>query len=708
MKKIIFLFAVFWLFLFSSSTYANDNFSLITNSDNWDYIGWWKNWDFSKNADSIQNINASKKTLTFNIENFDLGIMNFSFGSPNDLVKGLYYPAKRFPFRWSFNGIDISGNGKWCNEILWWFYVHEYEVDTSWKLKKAAIDFVQYCEKSTKWLYWSFRYNSSVPWWCTKTDCDDVKEILWIENSKNKNDAEEDKDEDNNTYSDKDVDDDLASKIFKIYTYKYDSIIDSYTLIQYWSAVLVWENLLITNAHVVSDLKWWTALEYEVCQTISTKETAECFSAAKLLRYDSKNDLALLEIKNIPTKFTSKVKFWSKEIKIWSKVDILWYPANGWNTITLTQGTIAWFQNWLYKTDANLDEWNSGWWAFDKDGNFVWIPSFVINWQTTLWYIIPIEKINDFMKWKSWIRKTKAISPKFEKYIKNIYSISKRWTIDNWSFSSSNFNKIWFTLIGAIEKKDSNFFSYDFEDSDWNFIFIRTVVFSKNIDIKKYVDSNIKSIKEYWDKVKVTTKQIGNIKWSIISYEFEDFIWYLYSQTNPDWNTFLEYEFIVDKSSKKILNNGISFLEDIKLKSFNKTPKQVNIPWIKLSTKMNISIFKQIWIEWLDIFLILKDKNFTINISSQSLLSKISQNELKDIANYTKTILLDAGYDATVEKLNNIYIIRTQNVAENFYWISAIWFVSSNWNNILLNISADIKSRNQEKDAIEIFKKILQ
>jgi hypothetical protein len=46
-------------------------------------------------------------------------------------------------------------------------------------------------------------------------------------------------------------------------------------------------------------------------------------------------------------------------LPVGAAVRIIGYPANGGDTITTTQGTIAGFQDEYYKTDANVDEGNS-------------------------------------------------------------------------------------------------------------------------------------------------------------------------------------------------------------------------------------------------------------------------------------------------------------------------------------------------------------
>jgi S1-C subfamily serine protease len=71
-----------------------------------------------------------------------------------------------------------------------------------------------------------------------------------------------------------------------------------YVLKQYGSAVLVADNMLLTNAHVVTDSNDAFTLQYEACQTISDQEPPKCFSTLQLMKYDKNSDLALLQIVN--------------------------------------------------------------------------------------------------------------------------------------------------------------------------------------------------------------------------------------------------------------------------------------------------------------------------------------------------------------------------------------------------------------------------
>ncbi len=174
---------------FISSIAWGQNFSLITESDNGDYIWWGKSRNLSTvNKDKLTLQTSDNKNLQFTIESFNfMTPMSFSFGSEDgkSLTKGLYDPAKRYPFRWSYNGIDISGDGRGCNTILGKFYVHEYSLTNNGTLDKAAIDFVQYCEWWSAGLYGSLRYNSSIASSCTTSSCAGAKNLLGITTQQN-------------------------------------------------------------------------------------------------------------------------------------------------------------------------------------------------------------------------------------------------------------------------------------------------------------------------------------------------------------------------------------------------------------------------------------------------------------------------------------------------------------------------------------------
>jgi S1-C subfamily serine protease len=143
------------------------------------------------------------------------------------------------------------------------------------------------------------------------------------------------------TYAQSDVSGDVSSKVFKLQAYSYNKLFDMYSLKQYGSAVLIAPNILLTNAHVITDDNDNLTLQYEACQTISTQDPPTCFSSLQLLSYDKDNDLALLQIKNPSDNMPDPVVLGSGTLAVGDAIHIIGYPVNGGDTITTTQGTIA-------------------------------------------------------------------------------------------------------------------------------------------------------------------------------------------------------------------------------------------------------------------------------------------------------------------------------------------------------------------------------
>lgn len=89
--------------------------------------------------------------------------LNFAAPSGQALATGSYPAAARYPFQSPMApGLDMSGNGRGCNQLKGWYQVHEYVVGSDGLVKRLAIDFVQNCEITMPPLYGAVRYNSSV------------------------------------------------------------------------------------------------------------------------------------------------------------------------------------------------------------------------------------------------------------------------------------------------------------------------------------------------------------------------------------------------------------------------------------------------------------------------------------------------------------------------------------------------------------------
>jgi len=80
------------------------------------------------------------------------------------LQVGAYDNAVRAPFHGTQNGVELSGAGRGCNQIVGRFDVLALETDAQGKISTLAVDFEQHCESvQSPPLYGSLRINSSLP-----------------------------------------------------------------------------------------------------------------------------------------------------------------------------------------------------------------------------------------------------------------------------------------------------------------------------------------------------------------------------------------------------------------------------------------------------------------------------------------------------------------------------------------------------------------
>ncbi|MEI8007974.1 MAG: serine protease [bacterium] len=129
----------------------------------------------------------------------------------------------------------------------------------------------------------------------------------------------------------------MMNSVFKIQAYSYNTLSNTYVLEQYGSAVLIANNILLTNAHVIMDSNNLLTLQYEACQTISDQKPPKCFSSLQLLKYDKTSDLALLQIVTPTSDMPTPVTIGSGTLSVGDTIRIVGYPANGGETITTTQ-----------------------------------------------------------------------------------------------------------------------------------------------------------------------------------------------------------------------------------------------------------------------------------------------------------------------------------------------------------------------------------
>lgn len=364
--------------------------------------------------------------------------------------------------------------------------------------------------------------------------------------------------------------DDNIKQVLMIESYKYNDLNNYYEHEQYWSAVLIEKNLIYTNAHVILDENDEPIWNYRVCKTIDFKERPECFSAWELIYYDKKNDLAVL--KTVDTKI-APVVFSDKSLEIWDVVKVYWYPSNWGNTITYTEWKISWYEKGLYKIDANLDAWNSWWWVFDSDWKLVWISVAVVEWYTTLGYIIPIEKINNF-KNKSNLNDITTYDSKissaffaYEKMLDKAYTSNN---FDNSLVSINNINKYWFNVDYYESDMNKKYYYLELIDKEgYNWIIINNITYHWN------KSSVLDSIINYYKMTLNEVKESDNLKiYKIKKIKIKGFDSFIMIKWYDDNTVTVNLRIEVDKNNHTEI---IIYWDKISDKSFNK--------WLKLALK---------------------------------------------------------------------------------------------------------------------------
>jgi len=221
------------------------------------------------------------------------------------------------------------------------------------------------------------------------------------------------------------------SNVYKVIVYK--KVNNAFKPIKQGSWFWIKNDLWITNYHVINNSDILL-----ICNTKNYKDEPKCEKIGIVIKTDKNNDLALFKILNFNKK--DKISF-GDDINLNEKIKIYWYPVIGWNTITVTNGIISGYDNWLYKTDAVIDKWMSWWPVLDKNDKIIWIVDAIKIDNNVLWYFIWKEKILPFIK-----------------NINNLnYKINVRLIKDFINFIKqneikANFNLLWPVYINNLDK----------------------------------------------------------------------------------------------------------------------------------------------------------------------------------------------------------------------------------------------------------------
>jgi hypothetical protein len=128
-------------------------------SDPGDYIGGGATWSYG--PASRYGVSGSRTGLHVSVTgaNGDWWYLDFVPAQGDVLAPGTYTDATRYPFNGSGAGLDVSGEGRGCNELDGRFTVNEFTTSGG-ALRSLSISFEQHCEHSAKALRGTFKFRS--------------------------------------------------------------------------------------------------------------------------------------------------------------------------------------------------------------------------------------------------------------------------------------------------------------------------------------------------------------------------------------------------------------------------------------------------------------------------------------------------------------------------------------------------------------------
>jgi hypothetical protein len=116
-------------------------------SDQGDYIGAGKSYSYTP-ANASMAAGGARSGVSYGIGGADGSDWSATFKPPSgDIVApGTYDNATRAPFSGDGAGLEVTGNGRGCNEIKGKFTIKEATFDSSGRLRTLDVTFEQHCE----------------------------------------------------------------------------------------------------------------------------------------------------------------------------------------------------------------------------------------------------------------------------------------------------------------------------------------------------------------------------------------------------------------------------------------------------------------------------------------------------------------------------------------------------------------------------------
>jgi len=161
------------------------------------------------------------------------------------------------------------------------------------------------------------------------------------------------------------------------------------------------DSKILTNKHVLTGATGPCG----IYRTQSYESTPVLyFKSGTSFVFSKDYDLAIItpDVKTLTSYLNTNFPF-NQSTDVFNKnILVLGYPSSAGNNITLTKGAISGSENIngvvMYKTDAKIDNGNSGGTVFDEDGKFMGVPTLASQGNFASYgYIIPAQIVKNFL-----------------------------------------------------------------------------------------------------------------------------------------------------------------------------------------------------------------------------------------------------------------------------------------------------------------------
>ncbi|GIH19885.1 hypothetical protein [Rugosimonospora africana] len=140
--------------------------SLSFSGDSGDYISQGKSYSYSTgNGDglSVSSSSGSAVSVSINAYNGDTWTLDVDAPGTKVLAPGTYASAHRYPFNGTGPGLDLSGDGRGCNELTGSFTVIKAVFGPNGYVQTFDATFEQHCEGGTPAAHGEIRISNPAP-----------------------------------------------------------------------------------------------------------------------------------------------------------------------------------------------------------------------------------------------------------------------------------------------------------------------------------------------------------------------------------------------------------------------------------------------------------------------------------------------------------------------------------------------------------------